>query len=48
MKIWISTDALEGPDDTLLWSGALYGLKRIQNFGHEVSFDSNKLSERQQ
>lgn len=48
MKIWISTDALQGPDDTLLWSGALYGLKRLQNFGHEISFDSNTLTERQQ
>lgn len=48
MKIWISTDALQGPDATLLWSGALYGLKRLQNFGHELSFDSGKLSDRQQ
>lgn len=48
MKIWISTDALQGPDATLLWSGALYGLKRLQNLGHELSFDSGKLSDRQQ
>src|SRR6056297_1365963 len=48
MKIWISTNALQGPDETLLWSGALYGLKRLQNSGHEVNFDSHKLSDRQQ
>lgn len=48
MKVWISTDALTGIDDTLLWSGALYGLKRLQGLGHELAFSANKLSERQQ
>ncbi len=48
MKIWISTDALKGHDETLLWSGALYGLKRLQSLGHEITFDAEKLSERQQ
>jgi len=48
MKIWISTDALKGHDETLLWSGALYGLKRLQSLGHEIIFDAEKLSERQQ
>jgi imidazoleglycerol-phosphate dehydratase/histidinol-phosphatase len=47
MKIWISTEALTGTDDTLLWSGALYGLKRLQGLGHELAFDANDLSERQ-
>lgn len=48
MKIWISAEALTGTDETLLWSGALYGLKRLQGFGHELAFDKKKLSERQQ
>lgn len=47
MKIWISTEALSGTDDTLLWSGALYGLKRLQGLGHKISFDADSLSERQ-
>jgi imidazoleglycerol phosphate dehydratase HisB len=47
MKIWISTDALKGPDETLLWSGALYGLKRLQGLGHEPAFDIGNLSEQQ-
>lgn len=48
MKIWISTEALKGRDETLLWNGALYGLKRLQNLGHEISFDVDKLSDHQQ
>lgn len=47
MKIWISSDALSGKDKTLLWSGALYGLKRLQGFGHALAFDADQLSERQ-
>lgn len=47
MNIWISADALKGRDETLLWSGALYGLKRLHNLGHDISFDSDQLSDRQ-
>lgn len=47
MKIWISSEALTGEDKTLLWSGALYGLKRLQGFGHNISFNAEVLSERQ-
>lgn len=47
MKIWISTDALKGPDETLLWSGALYGLKRLQGLGHELASNIDNLSDRQ-
>lgn len=48
MKIRISKDALSGSSDALLWSGALYGLKRLQQLDHAVSFSADLLSGRQQ
>lgn len=45
MKIWIETTALKGDEPELLWSGALYGLKRLQQFGHAVSFNAGELNE---
>ncbi|MCW9708673.1 imidazoleglycerol-phosphate dehydratase HisB [Fodinibius salsisoli] len=47
MNIWISQDALAGSSDKLLWSGALYGLKRLQQLDHAVSFSTDALSDRQ-
>lgn len=48
MKISITPDALQGNEDNLLWKGALFGLKRMQELGHEVGFDIERLSEHQQ
>lgn len=48
MNIWISPNALAGSTDELLWSGALYGLQRLQQLDHKISFPADKLSERQQ
>lgn len=45
MKIWIETTALEGDEPELLWPGALYGLKRLQQLGHDVSFNAGELNE---
>lgn len=47
MNISIAPDALAGPTDKLLWSGALYGLQRLQQLGHKIGFSADKLSERQ-
>jgi len=47
MNIWISTEALRA-DDNLLWSGALYGLKRLQQLDHQIAFAVDELSDRQQ
>lgn len=48
MNIRISTEALSGSDNNLLWSGALYGLKRLQEFDHRLFFLSEDLSKQQQ
>jgi imidazoleglycerol phosphate dehydratase HisB len=48
MKIWISQDALAGSSDELLWSGALYGLQRLQQLDHSIAFPAEGLSEPQQ
>ncbi|MGM0545312.1 MAG: imidazoleglycerol-phosphate dehydratase HisB [Bacteroidota bacterium] len=48
MKIRISVEALTGPSDQLLWSGALFGLKRLQEFGYKLYFLSEELSNQQQ
>lgn len=48
MNIWIDTPALAGTNEYLLWSGALYGLKRLQQLDHTLSFDSETLTETQQ
>lgn len=48
MKIRISTEALSGPSEELLWPGALYGLKRLQEFDHNLHFLSEDLTKQQQ
>jgi len=47
MKIRISTESLIGRNNDLLWSGALYGLKRLQEMGHHLFFIVDDLSKRQ-
>lgn len=44
MNIRVETTALEGNESGLLRSGALYGLKRLQQSGHSVSFDAAELN----
>lgn len=48
MNIRISTEALSDTDEHLLWSGALYGLKRLQEFDHRLFFLTEELSKQQQ
>ncbi|WP_445665661.1 imidazoleglycerol-phosphate dehydratase HisB [Fodinibius sp. AD559] len=48
MNIRISTEALSDTDPNLLWSGALYGLKRLQEFDHQLYFLVEDLSKQQQ
>ena len=48
MKIRIQTEALNGSGSELLWAGALYGLKHLQELGHGIQFDFDQLSEHQQ
>ena len=48
MNILISPNALTGTSDDLLWEGALYGLKRLQQLGHAIHFDLEQLSQKQQ
>ena len=48
MNILISPNALTGTSDDLLWEGALYGLNRLQQLGHIISFEPEKLSQKQQ
>ncbi|NIT59696.1 MAG: hypothetical protein GWN00_26790, partial [Aliifodinibius sp.] len=48
MNIRISTEALSGSDTNLLWSGALYGLKRLQEFDHQLYFLIEDLTKQQQ
>lgn len=47
MDIRISTEALSGSEQNLLWSGALFGLKRLQEFGHTLFFLADGLSPHQ-
>ncbi|NGP89463.1 imidazoleglycerol-phosphate dehydratase HisB [Fodinibius halophilus] len=44
MNIRISTEALTGSDTELLWPGALYGLKRLQQLDHTLFFITDTLS----
>lgn len=48
MNIRISSEALSGNGGELLWSGALYGLKRLQQLDHEIFFVPDDLSKKQQ
>jgi len=47
MKIRISTESLAGSNENLLWSGALYGLKRLQQLGHQIFFIADELTKQQ-
>lgn len=47
MNIRISNEALAGNGRNLLWSGALYGLKRLQEFDHKLYFLIDDLSKQQ-
>lgn len=48
MNIRISKEALTGKNKSLLWSGALYGLKRLQELDHKLLFIADALSKQQQ
>lgn len=44
MNIRIEQSALEHPDEKdLLWAGALFGLKHLQELGHQLAFDTDSL-----
>lgn len=47
MKIRISNESLNGDSPDLLWSGALYGLKRLLQFDHELFLATDDLSKQQ-
>ncbi|TYP91981.1 imidazoleglycerol-phosphate dehydratase [Fodinibius salinus] len=47
MNIRISTASLIGENDDMLWSGALYGLKRLQEMDHQLFFIPDDLSKQQ-
>ncbi len=47
MNILIEPEALGGKDPSLLWPGALYGLKRLQELGHTLYLDPDSLSDDQ-
>ncbi len=47
MKIWIENDALQAGSDEWLYSGALYGMKRLTENGYSIASDTDKLSEKQ-
>lgn len=47
MNIRISTEALAGTNSKLLWSGALYALKRLQQLDHQLFFITDDLSKQQ-
>ncbi|HLR32845.1 MAG TPA: hypothetical protein VK074_10160, partial [Fodinibius sp.] len=47
MNIRISDEALTGTTDNLLWQGALYGLKYLQQLDHQITFEGQALSEGQ-
>lgn len=44
MNIQITTEALKGPDEEMLRGGALYALKRLQQAGHRLLFETEELS----
>lgn len=48
MNILIENNALSNDNDELLWKGALYGLKHLMELGHQLSFDLENLSAKQQ
>lgn len=48
MNIRISTEALKASSDEMLRSGALYGLKRLEQLGHKLFFLADELSKKQQ
>lgn len=49
MNIRIEPDALKSPSrERLLWPGALFGLKHLQELGHVLGFETETLSEEQQ
>ncbi len=48
MNIRISNEALSGSASNLLWSGALYGLKRLQEFDYQLYFLVEDLTNQQQ
>jgi imidazoleglycerol phosphate dehydratase HisB len=47
MNIRISNEALSGENAKLLWTGALYGLKHLQQLGHQLFFVTDDLSKKQ-
>lgn len=48
MNIQITNEALQGTGDNPLWKGALFGLKRMQELGHNISFGTTGLTGTQQ
>jgi len=48
MKIWITSSALAGSSDGMLWSGALFGLTYLQQFDHQCGFAGEELSDQLQ
>lgn len=48
MNIRIEQQALKGTTDGLLWSGALFGMKRLLEMGYELSFEADSLTKEQQ
>lgn len=49
MNIRIENSTLKHPaEKELLWSGALYGLKHLQELGHQLAFEKDALSTNQQ
>ncbi len=49
MNIRIENSALKHPaEEKLLWSGAIYGLKHLQELGHQLAFEKDALSTNQQ
>lgn len=48
MNIKINASALVSSHDDLLWKGALYGLKRLQELNHALFFNTQELTEKQQ
>lgn len=48
MNIRISIESLSGSSQKMLWPGALFGLKRLQQFDHKLYFLNEDLSRQQQ
>lgn len=48
MNIFVESSALHSGQDDLLWKGALFGLKRLLETGHILSFNEDELSDTQQ